>query len=127
MKQSNLNSNILELKVMTLRQVGDEINMNDLKSIRKWLTRNNITIHKFSSKTFVYKIDFNLHLYKPLVITLRNKNPNNWKEMFKVIANDEVLYNLMMLEMEQEVIKKPLTWVTTRNKSDEKLLKSLAI
>jgi hypothetical protein len=63
----------------------------------------------------------------PLVITLRNKNPNNWKEMFKVIANDEVLYNLMMLEMEQEVIKKPLTWVTTRNKSDEKLLKSLAI
>jgi hypothetical protein len=47
--------------------------------------------------------------------------------MFKVIANDEVLFNLMMLEMEQEVIKKPLTWVTTRNKSDEKLLKSLAI
>jgi hypothetical protein len=127
MKQSNSNPNILELKVMTLRQVGDEINMNDLKSIRKWLTRNNITIHKFSSKTFVYKIDFNLHLYKPLVITLRNKNPNNWKEMFKVIANDEVLFNLMMLEMEQEVIKKPLTWVTTRNKSDEKLLKSLAI
>ena len=127
MKQSNSNPNILELKVMTLRQVGDEINMNDLKSIRKWLTKNNITIHKFSSKTFVYKIDFNLHLYMPLVITLRNKNPNNWKEMFKVIANDEVLYNLMMLEMEQEVIKKPLTWVTTRNKSDEKLLKSLAI
>jgi hypothetical protein len=127
MKQSNSNPNILELKVMTLRQVGDEINMNDLKSIRKWLTKNNITIHKFSSKTFVYKIDFNLHLYKPLVITLRNKNPNNWKEMFKVIANDEVLFNLMMLEMEQEVIKKPLTWVTTRNKCDEKLLKSLAI
>jgi hypothetical protein len=127
MIQNSYNQNSNEMKVMTLRQVGDEINMNDLKSIRKWLTKNNITIHKFSSKTFVYKIDFNLHLYKPLVITLRNKNPNNWKEMFKVIANDEVLFNLMMLEMEQEVIKKPLTWVTTRNKSDEKLLKSLAI
>jgi hypothetical protein len=123
----NSNQDLKEIKLMTLKQVGAEIQINDLKSIRKWLTKNNITIHKFSSKTFVYKIDFNLHLYKPLVITLRNKNPNNWKEKFKVIANDDALYNLMMLEMEQEVIKKPLTWVTTKNESDEKLLKALAI
>ena len=125
MIQYSYNTN--EMKVMTLKQVGAEIYTSNLKSIRKWLDKNNITVHKLSSKTFVYKIDFNLQLYKPLVKNLRIKHPNNWKEMFKVIANDDVLYNLMMIEMEQEVVMKPLTWVTTRNESDEKLLKALAI
>lgn len=119
------NQSGVEVKFITLKQIGDEIKLRNQKAIRKWLIDRGITIHKLSSKTFVYKIDFDLHSDKPLVMNLRRNNPRNWKEMYRVIANNDTLYNLMMLEMEQETIDSPTTMVSTRNKNDEKLLMAL--
>ena len=115
----------VEVKFLTLKQIGDEINLMNQKAIRKWLIDRGITIHKLSSKTYVYKIDFDLHSDKPLVMNLRRNNPRNWKEMYRVIANNDTLYNLMMLEMEQETVYLPTTRVSVRNKNDEKLLMAL--
>jgi hypothetical protein len=119
------NQSGVEVKFLTLKQIGDEINLRNQKAIRKWLIDRGITIHKLSSKTYVYKIDFDLHSDKPLVINLRRNNPRNWKEMYRVIANNDILYNLMMLEMEQETVASPSTMVSTKTKNDEKLLMAL--
>lgn len=115
----------VEVKFLTLKQIGDEINLRNQKAIRKWLIDRGITIHKLSSKTYVYKIDFDLHSDKPLVMNLRRNNPRNWKEMYRVIANNDTLYNLMMLEMELETVDTPTTMVSTKTKNDEKLLMAL--
>ena len=115
----------VEVKFLTLKQIGDEINLMNQKAIRKWLIDRGITIHKLSSKTYVYKIDFDLHSDKPLVMNLRRNNPRNWKEMYRVIANNDRLFNLMMLEMEQETVDSPTTMVSTKTKNDEKLLMAL--
>jgi hypothetical protein len=113
------------LKFMTMKQVGDEINLRGPKSIRKWLVERCITIHKLSSKSYVYKIDFDLQSDKPLVMNLRRTNPQNWKEMYRAITPNDALFNLMMLEMEQEVFHLPTTKVSVRSKNDEKLLRAL--
>ena len=123
-KDFNYQSGV-EVKFLTLKQIGDEINLRNQKAIRKWLIDRGITIHKLSSKTYVYKIDFDLHSDKPLVMNLRRTNPRNWKEMYRVIANNDILYNLMMLEMEQETVASPSTMVSTKTKNDEKLLMAL--
>jgi hypothetical protein len=113
------------LKFMTMKQVGDEINLRGPKAIRKWLVERGITIHKLSSKSYVYKIDFDLQSDKPLVMNLRRTNPQNWKEMYRAITPNDALFNLMMLEMEQEVFHLPTTKVSIRSKNDEKLLRAL--
>lgn len=119
------NQSGVEVKFLTLKHIGDEINLRNQRAIRKWLIDRGISIHKLSSKTFVYKIDFDLHSDKPLVMNLRRTNPRNWKEMYRVIANNDTLYNLMMLEMEQETVASPTTMVSTKTKNDEKLLMAL--
>ena len=113
------------LKFMTMKQVGDEINLRGPKAIRKWLVERGITIHKLSSKSYVYKIDFDLQSDKPLVMNLRRTNPQNWKQMYRAITPNDALFNLMMLEMEQEVFHLPTTKVSVRSKNDEKLLRAL--
>jgi len=45
--------------------------------------------------------------------------------MYKAIVKSEALYNLMMIEIEQEVIHLPTTLVSLRNRNDEKLLMEL--
>jgi hypothetical protein len=114
-----------ELNLIPLQQIGDEINLRNTRSIRKWLVEWGITIHKLSSKSYVYRIDYELHIEKPYVLNLRRNNPKNWKEMYKAIVKSEALYNLMMLEMEQEVFHLPTTKVSVRSKNDEKLLRAL--
>jgi hypothetical protein len=99
--------------------------LRDPKAIRKWLVKRGITIHKLSSKSYVYKIDFDLQSDKPLVMNLRRTNPHNWKEMYRAITPNDSLFNLMMLVMEQEVFHLPTTKVSVRSKNDEKLLRAL--
>ncbi len=111
---------------MTLSQIGNEINLKNNKSIRKWLIDRGITIHKFSSKCFVYKIDFDLHNEKPFVLSLRKNNPKNWRQMYKAIVTDDAFYNLMMICIEQEPIQLPNTKVSLKNKEDQKLYRELA-
>ena len=111
---------------LSFSQIGKEINLKNNKSIRKWLDDRGITIHKFSSRCFVYKIDFDLLNEKPLVLSLRKNNPKNWREMYKAIVNDDSFYNLMMICIEQEPIQLPITKVVLKNKEDQKLYRELA-
>ena len=115
-----------ELNLIPLQQIGEEINLRNTRSIRKWLIERGITIHKLSSKSYVYKIDYTLHIEKPFVLNLRRKNPKNWKEMYKAISKSDALYNLMLIEIEQEKIQMPTTLVSLRTRNDEKLLMELA-
>ena len=118
---------IYNYSLMSIQQVGEIVNLKDTKTIVKWLKSNKITTHKITSKTFVYSEEFYLNLYLPYAKSLMLKYPNNWKERLKVSINDEALYKLILIEMEQVVVPTPQTWVKTRNKHDEKLLLDLGL
>jgi hypothetical protein len=112
---------------MSIQQVGEIVNLKDTKTIVKWLKSNKIATHKITSKVFVLSEELYLNIYKPYAKSLMLKYPNNWKDRLKVILNDEQLFKLILLELEQEVTTSPQTWVKTRNKHDEKLLFDLGI
>jgi hypothetical protein len=74
MKKSNEDKSTKRLTFISLKEIGEEINLRNEKSIRNWVISRGLTIHKVSSKSFIYRIEYELNIDKPLVIELRKKN-----------------------------------------------------
>ena len=119
----DFNSNLTTIPLMKL---GARINLKNKSAISKWLAERGISIHKQSSKSVVYKIDFDLHFEKPFVLALKRKHPQKWKEMYRAVCTDDRLYNLMMIEMDEEVAPLPTTQVSIKSKGDKKIFKDLS-
>lgn len=125
-----MNNNITDEKnylteLISLKKVGERINLRNIKSVKKWLDKNNISIHKFSKDSFIYQVDYDFHIQKPFVLSLRRKYPNHWKEMYHAICVNEALFNMMMIEMEQQTPTLPTTRIKVKSKEDENILKNL--
>jgi hypothetical protein len=113
------------LITLPLMKVGARINLKNKAAITRWLANNGISYHKQASKTVVYKIDFDLHFEKPFVLGLKRKHPLKWKEMYRAVCNDDRLFNLMMISMDEEVAPLPTTKVNLMSKEDKKIFKDL--
>lgn len=111
------------LVTLTLDEVGVMVKIRDVESIKRWLMKNNIQIHKFSRINYVYKIDVDCVIAKPFVLGLKLKYPNNWEQMFKKIARDDFVYEMVVLSLGGEFIDKPMTKIKTRNAEEEALFK----
>lgn len=114
------------LITLPLMKVGARINLKNKKAITRWLAENSISYHKQSSKTVVYKIDFDLHFEKPFVLALKRKHPLKWKEMYRAVCTDDRLYNIMMINMDEEVAPLPATKVIPLSNEDKKIFKDLS-
>lgn len=112
---------------LTLRQVATELNYKDESATRKWLKKMGVQIHRTAKDNYVYQIELDLILERPYVNSLRIKHPQKWKEMYRVVCKDNTLYELMMIEMDELTPIIPMTKVSLRSKSDDKLYKSLLI
>ena len=112
---------------LTLRQVAKELNYKDDLATRRWLKKNGIQIHRLAKENFVYQIEFDLVLERLYVNGLRMKHPQKWKEIYRLACKDDILYELMVMEMEDSTPRIPMTKVSLRSKSDDKLYKSLLI
>jgi hypothetical protein len=111
------------LVTLTLDEVGVMVKIRDVESIKRWLIKNNIEIHKFSRINYVYKIDVDCVIAKPFVLGLKLKYPNNWEQMFKIIAKDDFVYEMVLLSLGGEFIDKAMTKIKTRNAEEEALYK----
>ena len=114
------------LVTLPLMKVGARINLKNKAAITKWLANNGISYHKQASKTVVYKIDFDLHFEKPFVLGLKRKYPQKWKEMYRAVCTDDRLYNIMMINMNEEVAPLPATKVIPLSNEDKKIFKDLS-
>ncbi len=112
---------------LTLRQVAKELNYKDELATRRWLKKNGIQIHRLAKENFVYQIEFDLVFERLYVNGLRIKHPQKWKDMYRVVCKDNTLYELMVMEVEESTPRIPMTKVSLRSKSDDKLYKSLLI
>ena len=112
---------------LTLRQVAKELNYKDELATRRWLKKNGIQKHRLAKENFVYQIEFDLVFERLYVNGLRIKHPQKWKDMYRVVCKDNTLYELMVMEVEESTPRIPMTKVSLRSKSDDKLYKSLLI
>ena len=112
---------------LTLRQVAKELNYKDELATRRWLKKNGIQKHRLAKENFVYQIEFDLVFDRPYVNSLRNQYPQKWKEIYRLACKDDILFELIVMEMEDSTPRIPMTKVSLRSKSDDKLYKSLLI
>ena len=113
------------LDTLTIPQVANKINVKDNDTAKKWLSDRNITIYKWSSQPFVYQIEVDCEIDKPYVMTLRNKYPMQWKEIYRGVVKDIAVYNLQLIQLEQLPTPTPTTSVKPLDKNDEKIYKDL--
>ncbi len=120
-----MNNNFNNNGILTLGEVSNIIMMESIPAVKKWLTLNNIRINKFSKANYVYEIEVLCELDKQLALNLKWKYPTQWKEMFKCAARSESIYNLVLIQIGDEIVYKPINKVKTKGTNDEKLLKEL--
>lgn len=125
---SNISNQTLKSQaIITLREVSAVLNYKNIDCTKKWLKKNGIKIQRIAKENVVYQIELDAVLEKPYVINLRNKHPQKWKEMYRVICKDQSLYELMIMELGDSTAFFPTTKVSLRSKSDDKLYKSLLL
>lgn len=112
---------------ITLVEVSHRLNYKNDFVTKRWLKKNGIQVHRLAKNNVVHQIDLDLVLERPYVISLRNKHPQKWKDMYRVVCKDKSLYELMIMEITESTPSIPTTKVSLRSKSDDKLYKSLLI
>ena len=110
---------------MTLGEVSDYINMNSIPAVKRWLKSKNISVNKISKSYYVYEVEITCELERQLALNLRRNYPGQWKEMYKCVASCESIYNLVLIQIGEEIVHKPIYKVKTRGSKDEKLLQEL--
>lgn len=120
-----MSNNFNQNGLLTLENVSDIIMMDSLTAVKKWLISKNIRINKISKINYVYEVEVLCELDKQLALNLKWSHPNQWKEMYKCVAKNDAIYNLVLLQIGEENFRKPINRVRTKGKTDEKLLKEL--
>lgn len=124
MNYENENSNSC-LNTLTMAQVARLINAKDDDTAKKWLTDNDIQIHKRAGKPYVYEIEVACELDKPFVINLRNKYPHIWKELYRDTVKDMSVFHLLTFILDNERFDRSIPRIKARDKQEEKIINEL--
>ena len=111
--------------LISLSEVSDMLKMNSVPAVKKWIRSKNICMDKISKSYYVYGVQVKSELEKPLARNLKINYPERWKEMYKDVASSDSVYNLVVRQIGEEVVHKPIYKVKTKGLKDEKLLKQL--
>lgn len=125
MNQNYLTNKQNSLRMIQLSDVGDKLNLKDRGAIKKWLKKEDIYMYKRGKNFYVYEIELDYALLKPYLIALRLKSPNKWKQIYRVVCLDEMLYEYTLLQIDENPIIEQLTKVRPQSKEDNKLLEQL--
>ena len=120
-----MNNNFNNSGILTLGEVSKIIMIDSIPSVKKWLKSKNITMNKISKSYYVYEVEITCELERQLALNLRRNYPGQWKEMYKCVASSDSIYNLVLIQIGEEIVNKPIYKVKTRGSKDEKLLQEL--
>ena len=122
---TNNETNTKSLGILTILEVGKKIHLSDFDAIKKWLVKKGITIYKETKVHFVYEIDVDVEIDKIRVKDLKAKNPNNWQELYKIIAKDNAVYEMVVFILNGETVSRPTTKLKMTTEADKDLYKKL--
>lgn len=115
--------NSKSLSTLTIQDVGVKIKITDGEAIKRWLKNKNIQIHKFPKGNYVYQVDVDCEIDKPFVKDLQRRFPNDWAQVYKKIAKDTAVYEMVVFSLSGEFIEKPMAKIKTRNAEEKALFK----
>lgn len=122
---TNNETNTKSLGLLTILEVGKKIKLSDFDAIKRWLDKKGITIYKETKVHFVYEIDVDVEIDKIRVKDLKAKNPNNWQELYKMIAKDNAIYEMVVFILNGETVSRPTTKLKMTTEADKDLYKKL--
>lgn len=111
--------------LLTLSEVGDMLMLSTDSAVKNWLNQRCIKIVKFSKTNFVYEVEVVCEIQKQLAKNFKRNYPHKWQEMYKLVAPNESIFQLVMIQLGDEVVYKTLNKVKTKGAKDEELLKEL--
>lgn len=121
----NKQNKLTNLSILTIPEVALKLKLTGSEAAKKWLENRGIQIHKFSKQNLVYEIEVICEIDKPFVKGLRLKYPLKWKNIYRRLVKDYIVYELLILQLEGELDYVSTTKVKRINESDEKLYKDL--
>ena len=77
-----------------LSHIPKLINRKDIRSARKWCSKNSLKIYKDCSGEFVYQTDFDLAYDMPLINDLRKKYQENWTVCYALYKSGKAYESL---------------------------------
>lgn len=113
------------LGILTILEVGQKIKLSDFDAIKRWLVKKGITIYKETKVNFVYEIDVDVEIDKIKVRDLKGKYPNNWQELYKKIAKDEAVYEMVVYSLTGDSLTRPTTKLKLTTQADKELFNKL--
>jgi hypothetical protein len=122
---TNNETNTKSLGLLTILEVGKKIKLSDFDAIKRWLDKKGITIYKETKVHFVYEIDVDVEIDKIRVKDLKAKNPNNWQELYKMIAKDNAVYEMVVYDLAGVTVTRPTTKIKLTSEADKDLYKKL--
>jgi hypothetical protein len=111
--------------LLTLSDVGEMLMLSTDSAVKNWLNQRDIKIVKFSKTNFVYEVEVVCEIQKQLAKNFKRNYPHEWQEMYKLVAPNDSIFQLVMIQLGDEVVYKPICKVKTRGAKDEKLLQEL--
>lgn len=112
--------------MIPIHQVSQMMSFKSINTTMKWLQYNSVKIHRISNKKYVFEIDILSEIDKLQVKELKKRFPNKWIEMYRTIATNPKVCELVLLQISDEPIRNiAFTKVKVKNKKEEDLLKQL--
>ena len=108
---------------ISIMEAGAIINRKDREAIVSWLIDNSIRIYN-ERQPFVYRVEVEMQVIKPLILDCKRSYPNLWKEKLIVICDgNKLLIDLFLIELDNDhSLSSPTTKIKPKNKEDVELL-----
>lgn len=124
MEFQNTKNKVSSTTIINLQEVGRRIGRKDIESVKKWLIDKKVTIHRQAKLIYVYEAEFECVILLPQVKDFQNKYPEKWEDYYQKTIKDEVLFNLIMLQLQEDRKYQPTTKVK-KSKAGQELYKKL--
>ena len=112
--------------MIPIHQVSEMMSFKSINTTMKWLGNNSVKIHRIANKKYVFEIDVLSEIDKLQVKELKRRFPDRWIEMYRTIASNPKVCELVLLQIGDEPIQTTsYTMVKVKNKKEEDLLKQL--
>ena len=112
--------------MLTVHEVSAILGVKDVETAMRWLKVKGITIYHELKTKKVFAFDVAVVFDLALAKDLKRKYPTNWKQIYHLIATDDAVRELVMIELcQDEVIKFPSSKLSPRNDAEEELIKKL--
>ena len=115
-----------EINFLTIKEVGEVIDLIDPKAIRKWLEENKLALLPIRRRTYVNEFDLNIAITKSTVEYKIRNNPDNWEDLIKAFYN-EPRYSDYVISTYSNQKNNPteITEVKPKSESDKNLLNKM--